>query len=113
MSAHRKTLGSQGKQPIGKHVFEDEEWQTLKVLSGLPDDAREDVEQVVHFLAKRPPLEKHPLSEIPAARKNIPKTIKSSFACIERCRYIDWLGSPFLMASLEGRTSERRKRSWR
>lgn len=101
MSAHRKTLGSQGKQPIGKHVFEDEEWQTLKVLSGLPDDAREDVEQVVHFLAKRPPLEKHPLSEIPAARKNIPKTIKSSSRALSDVDTLIGSGVHFLWRPLK------------
>jgi hypothetical protein len=78
MSAPKRTgAHTRGEQRFAISIFNEEDWETLKRLSGLPDEARSDVEGVVRFLRKRPSL-KHPFStELQESRENIRKAIQS------------------------------------
>jgi hypothetical protein len=44
-----------------EQIFDEEEWQRLRKVSGLPDNYRTDVEDVVRFLRDKPSL-KHPFA---------------------------------------------------
>jgi hypothetical protein len=57
---------------LRNHIFTDEEWRTLKRLSGLTDHHRTDVEDVVRFLRSKPSLKNHRATKRQEARANIP-----------------------------------------
>ena len=77
MSAARNRPRSRSEQQVAENVFDDEEWQTLRQLSGLADDAREDVEQVVRFLRAKPSLKNPLATEVQEGRENIRRASKS------------------------------------
>jgi hypothetical protein len=77
MSAPRNRPRSRNERQVAKRAFDDEEWQTLKQLSGLADDAREDVEQVVRFLRAKPSLKNPLATEVQEGRENIRRASKS------------------------------------
>jgi hypothetical protein len=61
----------------------DEKWRQLKCLSGLPDEARSDVEQILRFLRERPSL-KHPLAtEAQVSRRNMRQAIRGFDCALE------------------------------
>jgi hypothetical protein len=78
MSLPRKIkLPPQDKRRLSESIFDEEEWHKLKGLSGLPDSARSEVEDILGFLRAKPSV-KHPLAtELQNSRKNMCKTTKS------------------------------------
>ena len=78
-------------KPRPDQAISDEKWRVLRQLSGLPDDARSDVEGIVHFLREKPSLKPALMTELQTARENMRNAIKSlvetdtSLAALLKC----------------------------
>jgi hypothetical protein len=70
----QKMIAPSGQRNGGGALGESD-WQRLRNLSGLPDDARSDVEQVIRFLHEKPSLKNARVSKLQHDRTTI-KTAK-------------------------------------
>jgi hypothetical protein len=102
MSTPRRTkVQTPAAQRVAQSIFNEEDWETLKRLSGLPDNARTDVEGVVRFLREKPSL-KHPFStELQESRENIRKAIQSLNCASKDIDRLIQMGSHLVFHPLE------------